>query len=340
MLNSIIRKYLDYKFHPNWTIHVGCTVINSLTAPIFTKLKSLKKLLCTPPVKNFCHRVKKTQLDAQLILSIFRQPLHVSGVSRSIIRRYNRMYTKNKLCIKLVFLYTIISRCTVNTKHKILIIFGRKVYKIQATFNLHPLIKYGFQHTNFNVTHNCIMALSAEWKFCLTSWYDPRFMPFSNNILHDDPLLGKIKFGLIFVFRRSPARIWTEMECFIWELLVRSPCDMPCRHRGKAEVKLYMVLNGSRRTKHLSGCLVLGKEPLYPLHWLGGGGTTAGLNGCGEKISCPHRTSNPKPAARSNSLYRLRSPDPQVLVQVPNTDFRWNFFFESKMNTRSGVSSQ
>ena len=37
--------------------------------------------------------IKKTQLDAQLILSIFRQPLHVSGVSRPIIRRYNRMYT-------------------------------------------------------------------------------------------------------------------------------------------------------------------------------------------------------------------------------------------------------
>jgi hypothetical protein len=34
------------------------------------------------------NRVKKNQLDAQLILSIFRQPLHVSGVSRSIIRRY------------------------------------------------------------------------------------------------------------------------------------------------------------------------------------------------------------------------------------------------------------
>ena len=30
---------------------------------------------------------KKSQLDAQLILSIFRQPLHVSGVSRPIIRR-------------------------------------------------------------------------------------------------------------------------------------------------------------------------------------------------------------------------------------------------------------
>ena len=37
--------------------------------------------------------VKNDQLDAQLILNIFRQPLHVSGVSRPIIRRYNRMYT-------------------------------------------------------------------------------------------------------------------------------------------------------------------------------------------------------------------------------------------------------
>jgi hypothetical protein len=39
------------------------------------------------------NRVKKNQLDAQLILSILHQPLHVSGVSRPIIRRYNRMYT-------------------------------------------------------------------------------------------------------------------------------------------------------------------------------------------------------------------------------------------------------
>jgi hypothetical protein len=36
---------------------------------------------------------EKNQRDTQLILSIFRQPLHVSGVSRPIIRRYNRMYT-------------------------------------------------------------------------------------------------------------------------------------------------------------------------------------------------------------------------------------------------------
>jgi hypothetical protein len=39
------------------------------------------------------NHVKKNQLDAQFILSIFRQPLHVSGVSRPIIRGYNRMYT-------------------------------------------------------------------------------------------------------------------------------------------------------------------------------------------------------------------------------------------------------
>ena len=39
------------------------------------------------------NRVKKNQLDRQLILSIFRQTLHVQGVSRLIIRRYNCMYT-------------------------------------------------------------------------------------------------------------------------------------------------------------------------------------------------------------------------------------------------------
>ena len=64
-------------------------------------------------------------------------------------------------------------------------------------------------------------------------------------------------------------------------------------------------------------------------HCIGWVGSTAGLNGCGEeKNSCPHRTSNPKPVTRSNSLYRLRSlPTPsQVLVQVPNTDLHWNIF--------------
>ena len=42
--------------------------------------------------KYSTQRVKGKQLDAQLIISIFRQPLHVSGVSRPIIRRYNSMY--------------------------------------------------------------------------------------------------------------------------------------------------------------------------------------------------------------------------------------------------------
>jgi len=39
------------------------------------------------------HNRVKSQLDALLILSILHQPVHVAGVSRPIIRRYNRMYT-------------------------------------------------------------------------------------------------------------------------------------------------------------------------------------------------------------------------------------------------------
>jgi hypothetical protein len=39
------------------------------------------------------HRVKKHQLYAQFLLSIFRQLLRISGVSRPIIRWYNRMCT-------------------------------------------------------------------------------------------------------------------------------------------------------------------------------------------------------------------------------------------------------
>jgi hypothetical protein len=50
-------------------------------------------LMLLSETKGIAYSVKENQLDAQLILSIFRQPLHVSGVSRPIIRRYNRMYT-------------------------------------------------------------------------------------------------------------------------------------------------------------------------------------------------------------------------------------------------------
>jgi len=43
----------------------------------------------TQKPEDLGYHVKKNQLDAQLILSIFRQPLHVSGISRPIVRRYN-----------------------------------------------------------------------------------------------------------------------------------------------------------------------------------------------------------------------------------------------------------
>ena len=58
---------------------------------IFAKLSSFLCVLLT--VHRDIIVVKKNQLDTQLILSIFLQPLHVSGVSRPSIVRYNHMYT-------------------------------------------------------------------------------------------------------------------------------------------------------------------------------------------------------------------------------------------------------
>ena len=52
-------------------------------------------ILCSVDRASRYNCVNQNQLDAQLIISIFRQPLHVSGVSRPIIRRYNLMYTKH-----------------------------------------------------------------------------------------------------------------------------------------------------------------------------------------------------------------------------------------------------
>ena len=52
-----------------------------------------RTILCSVDRASRYNCVKKSQLDAQLIVSIFRQPLQVSGVSRPIIRRYSRMYT-------------------------------------------------------------------------------------------------------------------------------------------------------------------------------------------------------------------------------------------------------
>jgi hypothetical protein len=45
------------------------------------------------PSKRRAFCVNQNQPDAQFILSIFRQPLHVSGVSKPIISSYNHMYT-------------------------------------------------------------------------------------------------------------------------------------------------------------------------------------------------------------------------------------------------------
>ena len=55
--------------------------------------RQVLRILCFVERASRYNRVKKTQLDAHFILSIFRHPVHVSGVSRPINRRYNCMYT-------------------------------------------------------------------------------------------------------------------------------------------------------------------------------------------------------------------------------------------------------
>ena len=49
-------------------------------------------------------RIKKIQLDAQLILSIFHQPLHVSGISKPIIRGTTVCIQQLVLVIILLFI--------------------------------------------------------------------------------------------------------------------------------------------------------------------------------------------------------------------------------------------
>jgi hypothetical protein len=60
---------------------------------VLTLFFNTKLLLCFVDHASRHNGVKENQLDSQFILSIFRQPLHVSGISRSIIRGYNRMHT-------------------------------------------------------------------------------------------------------------------------------------------------------------------------------------------------------------------------------------------------------
>ena len=53
-----------------------------------------RQIVCFVDRASRYNRVKKNQLDAQLIPGTFRQPLHVSGVSRPIIRRYRAFGTE------------------------------------------------------------------------------------------------------------------------------------------------------------------------------------------------------------------------------------------------------
>jgi hypothetical protein len=50
-------------------------------------------MLCIVGRASGYNRVKINQINALIILCTFRQTLHVSAVSRPIIRRYNSMYT-------------------------------------------------------------------------------------------------------------------------------------------------------------------------------------------------------------------------------------------------------
>ena len=80
----------------NWftTINQRNAQTNSLNIYVTISHLTFPHVLCLVDSASRYNCVKKNQLDAQLILSIFRQPLHVSCVSTPIIKRYNRMYTK------------------------------------------------------------------------------------------------------------------------------------------------------------------------------------------------------------------------------------------------------
>jgi hypothetical protein len=86
-------------FHSVMHICFNCTVhdiffcFGQFCCFFFVSSRCLSLCLSIKTWIRIDHCVNKNHLDAQLILSKFRQPLHVSGVSRPIIRRYNRMYT-------------------------------------------------------------------------------------------------------------------------------------------------------------------------------------------------------------------------------------------------------
>jgi len=87
--SHVTRYFHDYdSYVVTWKM---CSVQAHKTLMIQDSISKFYVLLIVPSPYN---HVKKTQLDAQFILSIFCQPLHVLGISRSIIRWHNPMFSE------------------------------------------------------------------------------------------------------------------------------------------------------------------------------------------------------------------------------------------------------
>jgi len=124
-----------------------------------------KKKLCFVKHTSWYNRVKKNQLDAQPILSIFRQPLHVSGVSKPIIRRYNRMYTTVGTYSKYQLLYWNRQPLHVSAVFRPIIRRYNRVYTTIGTYNKYQLL----------YTHGC-----TSWWW---AWIRPKHVEVRRNIL-------------------------------------------------------------------------------------------------------------------------------------------------------------
>jgi len=90
--------YVHICQHCSWTLTMGLIGCIETSVRIY-HYRLLPAILGSRPGQRYAQRVgkftlvKKIQPDAQLVFITFRQPLHVSGVSKPIIRRYNRVYT-------------------------------------------------------------------------------------------------------------------------------------------------------------------------------------------------------------------------------------------------------
>ena len=88
ILSLFCHHAANHSYSPTYKGHVAMNA-----PPPKKKQICICLILCFADHASRYNRTKRNQLDEQLILSIFRQPVHVSGVSRPIFRRYNRMYT-------------------------------------------------------------------------------------------------------------------------------------------------------------------------------------------------------------------------------------------------------